>query len=247
MKGWNVIGMFYEDISWREFKYCLFWNFSRKWEIVYSKSVFISDKKENHWIEYEITHIENKRCGRLGTNEYLLMCTFSVLLYVRKSVSVSMFCLFECKRVWRSVGVWRDIWEAMFLLTLITHFLLCIWIFLVCFSFLKCIYVCMFYQLKSWRYTRLLILRNSSWRRMDSVDRVGGVFCDMWDRDPTEKSCVYQPTAFKWRCHLFWPSNWIATMWSSSLSKYVYVKRNVCILFTASNQSFPIVYEVCLQ
>ena len=28
--------------------------------------VFISDKKENHWIEYEITDIENKRCGRWG-------------------------------------------------------------------------------------------------------------------------------------------------------------------------------------
>ena len=82
---------------------------------------------------------------------------------------------------------------------------------------------------------------------MDSVDRMGGLFCDMWDRDPTEKSCVYQPTAFKWRCHLFWRSNWIATMCNSSLSKYVYVERNVCILFTASNQRFPIVYEVCLQ
>ena len=138
-KGWNVIGMFYEDISWREFKYCLSWKCSRKWHIVHSKSVFINDKKENHWIEYEITHIENKRCGRLGTNEYLLICTFSVLLYVGKSASVSMFCLFECKRVWRSVGVWREIWQAMFLLALITHFLLCIWIFLVCFAFLKCI------------------------------------------------------------------------------------------------------------
>ena len=71
---------------------------------MYCKSVFINDKKENHSIEYEITHIENKRCGRLGTNEYLLISTFSVLLYVGKSASVSMFCLFlsvsEFERVW---------------------------------------------------------------------------------------------------------------------------------------------------
>jgi len=64
---------------------------------------------------------------------------------------------------------------------------------------------------------------------MDTVDRVGGLFCDMWNRDPTEKSCVYQSTAFKWRCHLFWRSNWNTTMCNSSLSKYVYVERNDCI------------------
>jgi len=101
---------------------------------------------------------------------------------------------------------------------------------------------------------------------MDTVDRVGGLFCDMWDRDPTEKSCVYQSIAFKWRCHLFWPSNWNATMCNSSLSKYVYVERNVlfsllqtnvfllCMKYVFSNTSIPrrfqkvkCIFVICLR
>ena len=42
--GWNVIGMFFEDISWREFKYCLSWKCARKWDLVYSKSFLLVTK-----------------------------------------------------------------------------------------------------------------------------------------------------------------------------------------------------------
>ena len=173
-------------------------------------------------------------------------------------------------------GFWTESWKAMFVLTLITHFLQCIWIFLVWFSLFKCIHVwqctsvCIvdeimirnwvglivflfihykceqhtFCHLNSYRYIYVLLLATCSWWWMVSVGRVGGMSCDMWDWDPTEISYVYESTAFRWRCRLYWRWNWLATMCNRSLSRYVYVQRNVSLLSTASNQY---VFVLCVS
>ena len=78
-----------------------------------------------------------------------------------------MFCLFECKRVWRNVGFGTEMWDAMFLLTLITHFLICICMYLVCFVFLKCIYICMLL------YVCIFTLNECLFHRLTKCDKEG--------------------------------------------------------------------------